>query len=330
MEYLSEIMTIIGGICLFFWGMKYFANGVKSNLKKSNFLLKMFKTNKFGYYLGGAITTAIIQSSDATTLIAMNMTEDGTVDKHRAVSIALGSRLGSTVTALIASLGELSLSPIVFAISMFVALVLPEKYTSIKNTLLGLGLFFGGLILVDIGSDGINEIVNQLFANQSNHALLFIIGMLVTAIMQSSSVFSSVLAVLTATETMGLECAAFLLLGASVGTTVTPLIVGIRMKRNAKYIALMHIAFASVSGITGAIICHICQYTLISFLSALPRTFALAIFGAIYGAIGSICSLLLQTPLEKLFTGVYHQISKILQGIKIKKCLKNKNRLRKN
>lgn len=312
-------MTIVGGICLFFWGMKFFAKGVKSNLKKSNFLLKIFKTNKFGYYLGGVITTSIIQSSDATTLIAMNMTEDGTVDKHSALSIALGSRLGSTVTALIASLGELSLSPIVFALSQFVALLLPEKFKTLKNTLLGLGLFFGGLLLVDIGSNSINTLVKQLLANQNSHALLFIMGVLITAIMQSSSVVSSVLAVLTATETMGLECAAFLLLGASVGTTVTPLIVGIRMKRNAKYVALMHIAFASVSGITGAIICHICQNTLISFLSALPRTFALAIFGAIYGAIGSICSLLLQNPLEKIFAQTYHVITNFKNKIKIKR-----------
>ncbi len=321
MEYLSGIMTIIGGICLFFWGMKFFANGAQNGLNKSSFLLKRNNTNKFGYYMCGVITTALIQSSDATTLIAMNTTENGSINKHNAVSIALGSRLGSTVTALIASFGELSLSPIVFAIGVFIALVLPEKYRTLKNTLLGLGLFFGGLLLVDIGSDSINTLIKQLFTNQSSHALLFIMGVLITAIMQSSSVVSSVLAVLTATDTMGLECAVFLLLGASVGTTVTPLLVGIRMKRNAKYVALMHIAFASVSGVTGAIICHICHNMLISFLLELPRTFALAIFGAIYGAIGSICSLLLQTPLEKLFAEVYHKITKFKNEIKAKKTV---------
>lgn len=322
MEYLSGIMTIVGGICLFFWGMKFFANGAKCSLTKSNLLLKRYKTNKFGYYLGGVITTALIQSSDATTLIAMNMTEDGSVDKHSALSIALGSRLGSTVTALIASLGESSLSPIVFAFSVFVALLLPEKFKNLKNTLFGLGLFFGGLLLVDIGSNSINALVKQLLTNQNSHALLFIMGVLITAIMQSSSVVSSVLAVLTATDTMGLECAVFLLLGASVGTTVTPLLVGIRMRRNAKYVALMHIAFASVSGITGAFICHICQNILLSFLSAIPRTFALAIFGAIYGAIGSICSLLLQTPLEKIFARTYHVIANFKNEIKIKRLYK--------
>lgn len=322
MDYLSGAMTIIGGICLFFWGMKFFANGAGGGLKKIGMLSKKHRLNKFGYYICGAFTTALIQSSDATTLIAMNMTEDGTINKHNAVSIALGSRLGSTVTALIASLGELSLSPIAFAISVFTALVLPEKFKTLKNTLLGFGLFFGGLMLVDIGSNSINPLVNQLFSNQSNHALLFIIGMLVTAIMQSSSVVSSVLAVLTATDTMGLECAVFLLLGASVGTTVTPLIVGMRMKRNAKYVALMHIAFASASGVMGAIIAHLIRSLLITFLSALPRAFALAIFGAIYGAVGSICSLLLQTPLEKLFAGIYHHIVKYKNDIKIKKLCK--------
>lgn len=322
MDYLSGIMTIMGGICLFFWGMKFFASGVGGGLKKFNMLSKKHRFNRFGYYICGAFTTALIQSSDATTLIAMNMTEDGTINKHDAVSVALGSRLGSTITALIASLGELSLSPIVFAISVFTALVLPEKFKTLKNTLLGLGLFFGGLMLVDIGADIIDPIVNQLFSNQSNNALLFIIGVLVTAIMQSSSVVSSVLAVLTATDTMGLECAVFLLLGASVGTTITPLIVGIRMKRNAKYVALMHISFATVSGVLGATIAHLIRSLLITFLSTLPQAFALAIFGAIYGAVGSICSLLFQAPLEKLFAGIYHHIVKFKNDIKIKKLSK--------
>lgn len=287
---------------MFFWGMKYFSSGVGSIVGTKKIFSKNKKPlNKGGYYLVGVVTTAIIQSSDATTILSMNMAKDGHVTRENALSIALGARLGTTVTALIASLGELQISPIILSISLALSLFLPKKMKLAKESLLGLGLFFGGLTILDYGVDAVNSRLQALFQGESSFFLLFVMGLLITAIFQSSSAVSSVLAVLTAANSIAIENAIFVLLGATIGTTATPLLASIKMDSVSKYIASAYVFMTFLAGLVGFIVCRILIKPLIGFLTIIPNTLRLAVFGIIYGFISSFCCLLLQKPLEKLF-----------------------------
>lgn len=299
--YFKGILFIIGGICLFFWGMDFFSKGVTEFFNAKNFFAKK-RLNKFGYYFLGAATTAVIQSSDATTILAMNMAEEKLLDKKNAVSVTLGARLGTTVTALWASIGELNVSPTIFAAALCVALLLPKKYSKVKRVLFGAGLFFGGLIILDFGSAFVQPLVRSLFQDNGNHFLLFLIGLSITAVLQSSSAVTSVLAIMTINEAMSLENAVFLLIGATVGTTVTPLLAGLKMSKTAKYVATCHIAFSLLSGLIALPIVHVSAKVIFAILDKTPKTLSLAIFGSLYGFASSFACLLCQTPLEKGFS----------------------------
>ncbi len=309
MEEFAGYLFIIGGICMFFWGMKYFSSGVGSIVGSKGIFTKNKKPlKKGGYYLVGVVTTAIIQSSDATTILSMNMAKDKLVTKENALSIALGARLGTTITALIASLGKFQISPIILSISLAVSLLLPKERKLAKESLLGLGLFFGGLTILDFGVDMVNGSLQALFQGQSSFFLLFVMGLLITAIFQSSSAVTSVLAILTAANSIGIEKAIFVLLGATIGTTATPLLASIKMDSVSKYIAVTYVLMTFLIGVVGFIICRIFVKPIVGLLSIIPNTLQLAVFGIIYGFISSFCCLLLQTPLEKLFKGVLGKI----------------------
>lgn len=294
---------------MFFWGMKYFSSGVGSIVGSKGIFTKNKKPlKKGGYYLVGVVTTAIIQSSDATTILSMNMAKDKLVTKENALSIALGARLGTTITALIASLGKFQISPIILSISLAVSLLLPKERKLAKESLLGLGLFFGGLTILDFGVDMVNGSLQALFQGQSSFFLLFVMGLLITAIFQSSSAVTSVLAILTAANSIGIEKAIFVLLGATIGTTATPLLASIKMDSVSKYIAVTYVLMTFLIGVVGFIICRIFVKPIVGLLSIIPNTLQLAVFGIIYGFISSFCCLLLQTPLEKFFKGVFGKI----------------------
>lgn len=294
---------------MFFWGMKYFSSGIGSIVGSKGIFTKNKKPlKKGGYYLVGVVTTAIIQSSDATTILSMNMAKDKLVTKENALSIALGARLGTTITALIASLGKFQISPIILSISLAVSLLLPKERKLAKESLLGLGLFFGGLTILDFGVDMVNGSLQALFQGQSSFFLLFVMGLLITAIFQSSSAVTSVLAILTASNSIGIEKAIFVLLGATIGTTATPLLASIKMDSVSKYIAVTYVLMTFLIGVVGFIICRIFVKPIVGLLSIIPNTLQLAVFGIIYGFISSFCCLLLQMPLEKLFKGVFGKI----------------------
>lgn len=304
---------------MFFWGTKFFSTSVTDffNAKK---VLIAHRPNKIGYYFLGAFSTALIQSSDATVILTMNMADEKLIDTKDAVSVSLGARLGTTITAIWASVGELSFSPLVFALSFCASLLLPEKYSKIKKLLFGVGLFFGGLIVLDFGSVYVQPLVRSLFQDNGNHFLLFLTGLSITAILQSSSAVTSVLAIMTINGAMSVENAIFLLLGATVGTTVTPLLAGYKMSITAKYIAKCHIAFSLVSGLVALPIVHFASKTILSLLGLFPKELSLACFGSFYGFISSIVCLILQTPLEKCFRLVDNAFEKSFRA-----SLKRKN-----
>lgn len=314
--YFKGLLFIIGGICMFFWGTSFFSKGVTDffNAKKT---FASSRPNKIGYYILGAVSTALVQSSDATVILTMNMADEKLITTKDAVSVSFGARLGTTITAIWASIGELCVSPLVFALSFCSSLLLPEKYSKIKKLLFGIGLFFGGLIVLDFGSVYVQPLVRSLFQDNGNHFLLFLTGLSITAILQSSSAVTSVLAIMTINNAMSVENAIFLLLGATVGTTVTPLLAGFKMGKDAKYIAKCHIVFSLISGLVALPIVHFSSRTILSVLALFPKELSLASFGSIYGLLSSFLCLILQSPLEKLYTLLRSAFKKIAPSLKI-------------
>lgn len=315
----SGLMYIVGGISLFFFGMNFFSSGVGNMVKKRKRLLtKLDAFGRFGYYLGGVFTTAIIQSSDATTILAMNLSDENVIDKSKALSLSFGARLGTTITALLATLSELNISTIFIGITLPMALLFPKKRPNVKSALLGFGLFFSGLLLLKLGTAETESYIKMIFSHTGSNFLLFLLGLLVTAIFQSSSATSSVLVILTSSGVIDIQSALFVYLGATIGTTVTPILVSIKLKDTAKFIAQAYSLSALVIGLISMVVFNFCIDQAVLIITKIPNSLRLATFGIFYSFISSILSLLLQKPFEWVS-------GKIVDLISIKKYRKPVN-----
>lgn len=293
---------IISGISLFFVGMNFFSLGVGNSIKKrKDFLHKLDKFGQIGYFIGGVFTTAVIQSSDATTILSMNLAEDNVLDKSKALALSFGGRIGTTITALLASLGEVGISSFIIGITLPLALFCPKKRPNIKNALLGFGLFFVGLFLLKQGTLETESLISPLFSKTGNNILLFLIGLLFTAVIQSSSATSSILVILTSCGMMDFSSAMFVYLGATVGTTATPLIASIKAGQEAKFIARLYSFSAFLTGIIGLVAGNFVKDYIIDLITKIPKSLQLALFGIIYSSISSVLSMIMQKPLSALF-----------------------------
>lgn len=256
-------LELLGGIGVFLYGMKLMGDSLESvaggNIKK---MFQKISNKKFIGVGIGAATTAVVQSSAAVTVMAIGFVNSGLMTLTQATTIIYGANIGTTVTALIVALGVGGIADvkltIVFAalagIGAFISMFTKrDKVKRIANIIIGLGMIFVGLSVMT-GSMSIfsesTSIVNIL-SKITNPALLLLIGIVFTALIQSSSAVSGIVITMAAAATplIGFEQALYIILGSNIGTCVTSLIASIGTGTNAKRTAVVHLLF-NVIGVT--------------------------------------------------------------------------------
>lgn len=284
---------------MFFIGMNFFTPSMGTSIKKRRRIFSKFdKLGKVGYYVGGMFATAVIQSSDASVMLAMNLADENVWEKSKSLAFSFGARLGTTITALLATLTEVGISSFLMSIALVFALFCPKKRPNLKAVFLGFGLFFLGLYLLKQGVLECEELFSPIFAKTGNNLILFIIGLLFTAVIQSSSATSSILVILTASGMMNLSSSIFVYLGATVGTTATPLIASVKLKEKGRYVAVVYSLSAFLTGVLALVVCAFARERVCLCLTKIPQNFRLAVFGIVYSFLSSVISLVLQRPLE--------------------------------
>lgn len=290
---------IVAGICLFFIGMNFFTLSLGDVLKRRKIVqTKLDKFGRLGFFVGGVLSTAVIQSSDASVILSMSLADDGVLEKSKALAFSFGARLGTMFTILLASLQETGLSSLLMSIALVIALFCSKKRPNVKSALLGFALFFLGLHFLKEGVLSSETIISPIFAKTGNSFLLFFIGLLFTALIQSSSATSSILVILTASGILNFYSSIFLFLGATVGTTATPLIASMKTKEKGKFIALAFSLSALLTALCALVICHFARENVDLFLTKTPQSLRLAVFGILYSFFSSVLSLIMQKPLE--------------------------------
>lgn len=255
---LSNLFMFAGGIGMFLYGMNLMADGMqKSAGGKMQKLLGMLTSNKFLAICVGALITAIIQSSGATTVMVVGFVNAGILTLTQAVGVIFGANIGTTITAWIVSLSQLGdaaevLNPTFYApliIGIGSVVMLFGKGAKKKITgeiLIGIGFLFMGL---DFMSGSVKPYTDApIFLNAfkifgANPFLGILVGIVVTAILQSSSASVGILQTLAANGIVGTNAAIFITLGQNIGSCVTAMISSIGTNRNAKRAAIMHLMF---------------------------------------------------------------------------------------
>ncbi len=270
---LEMIFHFIGGLGLFLYGMHVMADGLqKSAGNKLKSLMGFLTKNRFIAVVVGALITAIIQSSSATTVMVVGFVNAGMLTLAQAVGVIMGANIGTTITAWIVSMSDWGsvFNPEFFApvIVGFGALLMlfskKESKKKVGEILVGFGALFIGLTYM---SDSIKPYRDaQIFIDAftilgKNPLLAILVGTGVTAIIQSSSASVGILQTLAMNGVVNWQSAIFITLGQNIGTCVTALISSAGTSKNAKRASIIHLLF----NIMGAIIFGIVMFILFRF-----------------------------------------------------------------
>ena len=258
--YILKIITLLGGLALFLFGMDVMGNSLEklAGGRLQTILAKMSSNVPKGFLLGLAVT-AVIQSSSATTVMVVGFVNSGIMTLRQAIGVIMGSNVGTTVTAWILSLTSLegdsllvqlfkptTLAPLLGTIGIVLYMFTKsEKNKGIGCILLG---FMGLMTGMDIMSDSMAFLkeeawFGQLMISFSNPILGILFGAILTGIIQSSSASVGILQSLCATGAVSFGTAIPIILGQNIGTTVTAMISTIGANRGARRTALVHMYF---------------------------------------------------------------------------------------
>ena len=258
--YIFKIITLLGGLALFLFGMDIMGNSLEklAGGKLQTILAKMSSNVPKGFLLGMAVT-AVIQSSSATTVMVVGFVNSGIMTLRQAIGVIMGSNVGTTVTAWILSLASLegesflvqlfkpsTLAPLLGTIGIVLYMFTKsERNKGIGCILLG---FMGLMTGMDIMSDSMAFLkeeawFGQLMISFSNPILGILFGAVLTGIIQSSSASVGILQSLCATGAVSFGTAIPIILGQNIGTTVTAMISTIGTNRGARRTALVHMYF---------------------------------------------------------------------------------------
>ena len=258
-EKLQIVFGLVGGLAIFIYGMNMMSECLqKAAGEKMKSILALLTRNPVLGVLAGAITTAVLQSSSATTVMAIGFVSAGLMSLPQAISIIFGANIGTTMTAQIIAFKITDYIYIIIFIGFIISFVAKsEKVKSIGQTIFAFGLLFLGIetmgdVMKPLAS---SPVFTDLIAKVSNMPVLgVLVGTLMTLVVQSSSATIAVLQNFAAqagpdgvTSILGLTGAIPILLGDNIGTTITALLASIGQNKDAKRTAVAHCIF-NVSG----------------------------------------------------------------------------------
>ncbi len=248
---ITNIISLLGGLGLFLFGMKYMSDGLNQVAgKKMKLLLEKLTRNRFKGFLLGVLVTAVIQSSSATTVMLMGFLNAGIMDLAQATGVIIGANIGTTITAVLIAIDVSAIAPFCIFIGTVMALF-SKKQTQkfIGQIILGFGVLFFGLKYMS-GPEAMGVLKTstafQTFITKADNPILgLLIGFIMCSVLQSSSASIGVLQALamTSASLMPMKFAIYLIIGINVGSAMPLFLSAIGAKTNAKRAALIYFIF---------------------------------------------------------------------------------------
>lgn len=244
---LSVIVSLLGGLGLFLLGMKQMSDGLeKAAGAKMRGILEAVTKNRLMGTLVGIVFCAVIQSSSATTVMVVSFVNAGMMTLYQAAGVILGANIGTTITSQLVSFNLSAYAPLfLFAGVLMTQFIKNDRVKKIGEIILGFGVLFMGLSLMSGSMSSMKDspqIVN-LLSGLSNPFLAVLMGTVITALIQSSSVTVSILLLMAQQGLIGLPICFFIILGCNIGACTSALIASLSGKKDAKRAALIHFFF---------------------------------------------------------------------------------------
>ena len=328
MDLAKNIILLLVGAAVFIVGMHMMSSGLKKATGRGlRRLLKRIRNNRFAGLGIGTAATALVQSSAATSIMAIGFINAGAMTIFQGVCIILGAYIGTTVTGLLASLSTFSFSSyfiILAVIGVILMFFKKERIKSIGEILAGLGLLFFGLSTmsktINTNTDIINGVQAFFGASWMVPPLLMLVGALVTALFQSSSATSGIAIAMVSGGALGFNNAIYIVLGGTIGTVITTLIATIGSNVNAKRTAIICLIIRIFTGFVALAIYWPLQNVLGNALLTAFGSEALAV--AMFLVIYNVVFMLAILPFVELFEKLSIKLVKDKDEEKMKEALK--------
>ncbi len=307
---IADIISLLGGLSFFLFGMTLLGDGLKrvAGSKLETILGKLTSTPIKGVLLG-ALVTAVIQSSSATTVMVVGFVNSGLMQLSNAVGIVMGANIGTTATGWVLTLANVEggggfTSATVFAFIAFVGIILyffcrRQGQKNVGLILLAFSVLMSGMQTMSSAMDPLksNEAFLNFISAASNPAVSLIIGLLVTAVIQSSSASIGILQALSATGAISYEVAIPMVLGMCIGACVPVLLSAIGANANGKRTAVIYLYFNIVGSVLFMVPFYLLHLVLpMQFMAGPADAFGIAVFNTVF----KVAATLVQLPVTGL------------------------------
>jgi phosphate:Na+ symporter len=308
------LLTMIGGLALFLYGMKTMGDALsKMAGGRLEQVLERMTNNPVKAVLLGAGVTAVIQSSSAATVMVVGFVNSGIMKLSQAVGVIMGANIGTTVTSWILSLSGIesgnffvkllkpsSFSPVLALIGVILVMFIKNtKKNDVGTILIGFAVLMFGMETMSSAVKPLADVpeFTSLFTAFENPVLGMIVGAVLTAVIQSSSASVGILQAMCATGSVTVKAALPVIMGQNIGTCVTALLSGVGANRNARRASLVHLYFNLIGTFVFMIVFYAANYFVpFAFLSDTASGAVVAVIHSVFNIVSTIVLL----PASKL------------------------------
>jgi len=313
-----DVFMLLGGVALFLFGMTVMSAGLEKTAgSRLEIILKNATSNRLKAFLLGIGITSVIQSSTAVTVMLVGLVNSGIMQFQQTIGVIMGTNIGTTVTAWILSLiglrGDSILVNILkpdnfaqlFAVAgiIFIMFAKKSKYRNVGESLLGFAVLMAGMAVMRGAVTGLeeNESFRSIMTAFTNPLLGVLFGIIVTAILQSSSASVGILQAFALTAGISYAVALPIIMGQNIGTCVTALLSSIGANKNAKRVAVVHIYFNVIGTAVFLTLLYVISRAFDpALLSSDVTPFSIAIIHSVFNVATTLLMLPFTKQLEKL------------------------------
>ena len=277
MQLIQSLIWLLAGVGVFIVGMNFMGDALeKSASTGMKRLLERISNNRFSGIGIGAGVTAIIQSSSATSVMVIGLVNAGVMTLMQATPIIMGANIGTTITGVLVALKNDYFNMIMYLLAfagVMMGFFQKEKVKIAGSLCCGLGLIFVGLNIMSseqaFGNPLVENMFTEVFKMIDFPILLILVGVIFTALIQSSSAATGVVITMVGTGVLPLDLALFIILGANIGTCVTALLACVGANANSRRIALIHFTFNVIGTLLFTAIIWVFREPVVDFLVSL-------------------------------------------------------------
>ncbi len=244
---INILLSMAGGLGLFLFGMRVMSDSIEkvagARLRR---ILEIFTTNRFSGMVVGVVFTAIIQSSSACTAMVVSFVNAGLMNLYQAAGVIFGANIGTTVTSQLVSFNLSAYAPVILLAGVLAVMFCKkEKVKKFAEIIIGFGILFLGLSTMSASMASMRDVpeVVNLLGSLRNPLVATLVGLVLTTVIQSSSVTVSIVLLLANQDLLALNICLYIILGCNIGACSTALLASLAGKKDAKRAALIHFWF---------------------------------------------------------------------------------------